>query len=224
MSSGWYVTSQDINYWSNTNQRKAQEILPLLIRKLVLASVNPYLISFPAGDSILVGGWDGHLVVEQGNMFVPSGQSLWEFGTNQSIKKKADTDYDKRTKSLKSERQDITFVFVTTRTWSNRDRWVAGKNEYQEWKQVKGINADDLELWLHQCPAVHRWFAGIIGKRASGVLDIEQVWEGWSYATRPKCNHALAIAGRNDQLQEFQDKLCTGPSLIRIWEIGRAHV
>lgn len=220
MSSGWYVTSQDINYWSNTNQRKAQEILPLLIRKLVLASVNPSFISFPAGDSILVGGWDGHLVVEQGNMFVPSGQSLWEFGTNQSIKKKADTDYDKRTKSLKSERQDITFVFVTTRTWSNRDRWVSGKNEYQEWKQVKGINADDLELWLHQCPAVHRWFAGIIGKRASGVLDIEQVWEGWSCATRPKCNHALAVAGRNDHLQEFQDKLCTGPSLIRIWGIS----
>lgn len=129
MTEGWHVTAQDITQWTETNRRQAQDTLPLLVRKLALASINPSLLSFPAGDSVLVGGWDGVLSVDKGNAFIPLGDSVWEFGTNARIEKKANDDYEKRTKNPKGvDKKKATFVFVTSRTWANRDDWVRKKN------------------------------------------------------------------------------------------------
>ncbi|NER32343.1 MAG: hypothetical protein F6J89_33290, partial [Symploca sp. SIO1C4] len=58
---GWYITTNDIKHWTATNKRQAEEILPLLVKKLILASCNPQKIDFPSGDDIAVGGWDGVL-------------------------------------------------------------------------------------------------------------------------------------------------------------------
>jgi len=217
MTEGWHVTAQDITQWTETNRRQAQDTLPLLVRKLALASINPSLLSFPAGDSVLVGGWDGVLSADQGNAFIPLGDSVWEFGTNARIEKKANDDYEKRTKNPKGvDKKKATFVFVTSRTWANRDDWVRKKNLESQWAQIKGLNADDFETWLDQCPAVHRWFARLIGKRPEGVWDIEQAWNGWSYATQPACNADLVLAGRQDQADKLANQLKAGPSAIRI--------
>ena len=217
MIEGWNVTAQDITQWTKTNRRQAQGTLPLLVRKLALASINPPLLSFPAGDSVSLGGWDGVLSADQGNAFIPLGDSAWEFGTNAKIDKKANDDYEKRTKNPKGvDKKKTTFVFVTSRTWANRDDWVKKKNSENQWAQVKGLNADDLETWLEQCPAVHRWFARLIGKRPEGAWDIEQAWNGWSYATQLACNADLVLAGRQDQADKLANQLKAEPSAIRI--------
>jgi hypothetical protein len=46
MSTGWHVTAGDIVKWTETDSRQAQETLPLLVKRLVFASVSPSLISF----------------------------------------------------------------------------------------------------------------------------------------------------------------------------------
>jgi hypothetical protein len=218
MSEGWYVTAQDIKYWTSTDSRRAQDTLPLLVRKLILASVNPSSLSVPARDSVSVGGWDGVLTVPEGNVFVPTGDSVWEFGTNQRVKGKADDDYQKRTKDPRGiNKRKATFVFATTRTWRDRDRWVQDKNAEGEWAQVKGLNSDDLETWLEQCPAVHRWFARLIGKRSDGDWDVEHAWGRWSCATQPPCNADLVIAGRQDRANELANQLRAEPSVIRVF-------
>ena len=43
-----------------------------------------------------VGGYDGELSTEVGNIFVPDGESVWEFGTTNKKGGKANDDYDKR--------------------------------------------------------------------------------------------------------------------------------
>jgi len=43
---GWYVTANDIKNWTATNKRRAEEVLPLLVKKLILASYNPKKINF----------------------------------------------------------------------------------------------------------------------------------------------------------------------------------
>jgi hypothetical protein len=219
---GWHVTAQDIVQWSARNRREAQELLPLLVRRLILASIQPLHISFPAGDSILVGGWDGTLETTQGNPFIPVGLSVWEFGTNQQIQQKAERDYQKRTANSQGlDKSNVSYVFVTTRPWSRCREWVRKKNQQREWKKVVGINADDLETWLHQCPAVHRWFASVIGKRPEGSWDLAQAWDNWSLATQPPCSPNLVIAGRTQQesdlvgllmLQQPTDIRVTGES------------
>ena len=217
MRQGWIVTAQDIIQWTKTNRRQAQSTLPLLVRKLIIASVNPTLLNIPAGDSISVAGWDGILKVKEGNMFVPQGDSVWEFGTNARINIKANEDYEKRTKDPRGlNKKKNTFIFVTSQTWNKRSDWEKNKNCENEWAQVKGLNADDLETWLEQCPAVHRWFSRLIGKRPEGTWDIEQAWDGWSNVTQPACNMNLVLAGRQDQVDDLEKRLKGEASTIRI--------
>jgi len=219
MENGWYVTAQDIDHWTKTNQRKAQETLPLLIRKLIVASVNSKRVSIPYGNNITQKGWDGVLNVEHGNTYVPKGMSVWEFGTNEEIKKKANEDYNKRTNNpFGFDKKKTTFVFVTSRIWQNdkRDEWENEKKQQNKWLQIRALHAVDLEAWLHECPAVHRWFARVIGKRTDNVWDIEQAWKGWSCATRPACNEELVIAGRLKQAEDLIELLESPPSVINI--------
>lgn len=173
--SGWHVTANDIKNWTDTHKRRAEEVLPLLVKKLILASCKPNSIDFPSGDSVAVGGWDGVLDVNLGNEFIPSGKSGWEFGTNKDVKSKADDDYKKRTaEPAPFIRDDTTFVFATSRLWTKRDVWVGEKLATENWKDVKGINAESLSNWLEACPAVHRWFSEILGKRFPSIRDFSR--------------------------------------------------
>lgn len=217
MTTGWFVTSNDIKHWTQTNKRRAEEILPELIRRLIRANCKPEHIHFPSGDSIAVSGWDGTLEVDKGNEFVPSGFSVWEFGTNNSINNKFESDYQKRTDDPgEFNTSETTFVFTTSRTWRDKDSKCAKKNKEGIWKQVKGINADDLENWLHQCPSVHRWFANLIGKKAEAIWDIELAWESWIHCTSIPATSNLVLNGRAKQSEELSKSLKGDPAIIRI--------
>jgi len=218
MFDGWHVTAQDIVEWTRQNHRRAQEMLPLLVRKLILASVKSSSIQVPVGDSISTGGWDGILQVDQGNIFVPTGNSVWEFSTTKNINKKANEDYAKRVRNSRGiNKKNTTFVYVTSLKWKDHDIWKQKKNKSKTWKEVRALNADSLELLLQQYPAVHRWFARIIGKRPIGALDIEGAWERWSSATNPISATDLVLAGRVEQSKKLVEMINQGPSIIHIW-------
>jgi len=218
MDRGWYVSAKDISHWTETHKREAEETLPLLIQKLILASVQPLTIDFPSGDSVATGGYDGQVEVQQGNSFVPSGYSVWEFGTTDSINQKANEDYDKRTADpLGIDKKHTTFVFVTSRTWRDRDTWERGKGNKKEWLQVKALNATSIETWMHSCPGVHRWFASIIGKRPVGCVDLQQAWDTWRMATQPACSIDLIVAGRTEHKSEIWSKVQGPACVVRVW-------
>ena len=217
MITGWFVTSNDIKHWTQTNKRRSEEILPELIRRLIRASCKPDHIHFPSGDSIAVSGWDGTLKVDKGNEFVPSGFSVWEFGTDASINTKFESDYQKRTDAPgEFNPSETTYVFTTSRTWRDKDSKCAKRNTEGIWKQVKGINANDLENWLHQCPSVHRWFANLIGKKAEAIWDIELAWESWIHCISIPATSDLVLNGRAKQSEELLKSLKGDPAIIRI--------
>ncbi|PFK50067.1 hypothetical protein [Bacillus cereus] len=219
---GWYVTVNDIKNWTETNKRSAEEILPLLIKKLILASCKPDSMNFPSGDSVAVGGWDGMLEVN-GEIekefigFIPKGKSGWEFGTNNDVKGKADKDYEKRLDTPDPFILDqTTYVFVTSRLWTKRDEWVSTKKLDGEWKDVRGINAETLQDWLEKCPAVHRWFAEIVGKRSKDLWDVEQEWNKLSSATSVKLTRKFFLHNRTKEMMELKNNLDKGKNLYRV--------
>jgi hypothetical protein len=215
--SGWFVTANDIRKWTETNKRQSEEILPLLVQKLILASCKPREISFPSGDMIGVGGWDGILEVDEGNGFIPNGKSGWEFGTESVVNQKADRDYAKRTnKPAPFNSKETTFVFVTSRLWTKKHSWVADKKKKKKWRDIRGINAEDLAVWLERCPAVHRWFARIVGKRTEHIWDLDQAWEALSYSTSLHLNRNLFINSRDNEKGEMLNQLSQAPSLIKV--------
>lgn len=215
--SGWFVKSNDIKLWTTSNKRRAEEVLPLLVKNLIQASSNPKEVIFPSGDTVATGGWDGLLEVKEGNEFVPTGKSGWEFGTNSDINNKADGDYQKRTQKPETLTPlESTFVFVTSRPWLKKNTWLTEKRAIHQWKDVQGINADDLESWLELCPAVHRWFANLIGKTSGELWDLEQAWGALANVSGLSLTPELFLTSRKEQAKLLLTRLSGESSLLKV--------
>lgn len=195
----------DIDAWAN---RKPPEwLLPVLVRRLILASgVRLKQVSFAAGEGVQLGGWDGLVSAEGGDAFVPEGLSGWELGKDKKVKAKADREYEKRCKdSGEVDSEKATFVFVTPRRWGGKESWVKRRREENVFRDVKVYDADNLETWLEQAPGVHLWFSRLVGKSPRDAADLDSFWQEWSRATIPDTSPWLVVAGRGEQ----EEKLAT---------------
>ena len=193
----------------------AQNKLPDLVRRLVLATVPmPSVLNMPSGSSVSRPGWDGLLVVKEGNAWVPNDASAWEFSREGDPKSKATTDYNKRTTDPKGvDAPTTTFVFVTPRKWDGKLAWANERREKGPWSDVQVLDADDLVAWLGQTPAVAHWFARLIGKLpATGVVPLDEWWENWSTVANPLISAELVSAGRQDQAERLSQWSRTEPS------------
>ncbi len=199
----WIETS-DLRKWADT--RDCQESLPHLIRKLIRATTSSIKnIKFPSGDNVLIGGWDGVLEVTEETEYIPVGRSVWEFGSNAVVKRKADSDYTKRTENpLGCDPSDTTYVFVTPRLWTKADNWVAEKKGDNVWKDIKVINAETLEEWLEITPSVASWFAiKHLSKYPQGVQSAEDFWEEWAAGPSFNLNADILLGGRTAQVEKL---------------------
>lgn len=210
------VTGTDLNLWSN--RRDAQSVLPQVVRRLIHATVGRILrIGFPAGEAVQMGGWDGVLVVDEGNAFVPDGQSVWELGTNRDVKGKADGDYEKRVADpLGVTPAETAFVFVTPRRWGGKDAWAAERQAEGIWREVRAYDAEDLEAWLELAPAVHVWLSILLGKQPEGATDLSSFWRDWSEATDPPLTPGLVISGRREATAKVLEWMREEPSVLTL--------
>jgi hypothetical protein len=91
------VKASDLEAWSRSLTARAN--LPGVVASLIRSSC-PTLQSyrFPSGDASQTHGFDGVAEVVTETSFVPSGRSIWEFGTGENYEKKA-SDYFKNRQS-----------------------------------------------------------------------------------------------------------------------------
>jgi len=209
-----WIDVTDLENWAS--RRDSQEYLPLIIRRLIRATVDKIdSISFPAGDSIVYPGWDGRLESKEKTEYIPEGFSLWEFSSRKDIKTKAEEDYKKRKNDpLVPNHSEATYIFVTPTVWSNKDKWVEEKKKEKFWRDVRVYDARDLEEWLEQAPAVGAWLAKHIGKYPENVQSLEDWWNEWSLVTHPPLPPELVLAGRDEQIEEVRKWLNSDPSLL----------
>lgn len=213
-----WIEAGDIKNWGTGKQRDCASLLPELLRRLILATGDTVeQIDFPSGDSIAIGGWDGLLKTEAKSPHFPSGTSGWELGVKTSPGKKAEEDYTKRTAdSLGLSLNETTFVFVTPRSWPDREKWVANKRANKKWKDIRVIGVDALEQWLEVAPAVSLWLASHLGKASGDLQDIENFWEEWSTATKPNMIPELVIGGREKQVEKIHAWLASQPGTLSV--------
>ena len=208
-----WIDSTDLRNWAI--RRDCQETLPLLVRKLIRAtSYTIKNIKFPSGDSVLLGGWDGILEVTQETAYLPVGVSLWEFGTSNDTKGKADDDYAKRSKnSLGFNPAESTFIFVTPRLWQKGGDWIAEKKKDNIWKDIKVFNSETLEEWIETAPTVGAWLSKHIGKYPQGgIQPTDDFWEEWSSGIKLTLNTDILLGGREVE-KEKVIKLIEQPSI-----------
>lgn len=195
------IDRKNIEHWAEATHSDLH--LPYLISKLI-NSTAPLgaFIRIPCGTGTSLPGWDGIVESEEARSFIPRGTSLWEFGTDQDIKGKADDDYDKRTNdSLGYTPSECTYIFVTPRLWSKKDKWLKAKKEEKKWKEIRVYDAVDLALWLDNSTAVARWFAAHIDMLPyDGILTADQFWDEWS-AGPIKLTPRIVTAGREREIE-----------------------
>ena len=211
-----WINSTDLQNWAQT--RDCQEHLPFVIRRLIRATIsNITFISFPAGGNIVYPGWDGKLESLEETEYIPKGLSVWEIGTNQDIKKKAEEDYQKRKQdTLGLNPSEAVYIFVTPRIWAQKEKWVDEKKKENFWRDVRVYDARDLEEWLEQAPAVGAWLARDIGKYPENVLSLEDWWNEWSKATNPPFIPELILGGRKEEIDKIKNWLISNPSSISL--------
>lgn len=213
------ITRDQLASWSDTPESKAN--FPHLISRLIRATTaKDTKVDIPWGSVTYIGGWDGIVDSKEKTRYVPRGISLWELGTDQNPKKKADADYEKRTKEpLGYTPQDATFVFVTPRTWTGKDKWVKKRKEENKWKDVIVYDGISLEQWLDEAPAVSRWFAsqGYAGVCSTeGIITADERWKEWSCLEQLQLQPACVLAGREVAREELIKRLEGNPSTIGV--------
>ena len=105
---------------------------------------------------------------------------------------------------------------MTSQNWKSSNNWIAKKESDGQWAHIKVLTSQELADWLELCPAVHRWFAKLIGNRPNGAWDAEQSWDSWRMVTKPPCNTDLVLAGRKDQAEQLSQLLSLKPDIISI--------
>ena len=198
------VTATHLAQWSD--QRVAQEMLPILIRRLISATSSIKAITMPGGDSVNVPGWDGVVDADKGNAWVPNGLSYWELGTSNKPQVKAQGDYDKRLNELSVEKKaESIFVFVTPRRWPGKIAWQTKVRSQNVWADVLVWDADDLEAWLETSASTELWVAIQLGIAGHGIDSVENYWDHWRHQSNPALTASALLIGRENPLQELRD-------------------
>ena len=184
------IKANDLVRWAD--ELDARSRLGVLLRVLVHSTGTALRqVDFPGYDDSERPGWDGWVEADVGTPWIPEGMSGWEFGVNKDCRRKAESDFKKRTAQLTAaERLAITYVFVTPRRWPDKDKkqWTANKRAQGRWRDVRVYDACDLEQWLEQSLPGQTWFAENIpsaNKSADGVRTLEGCWHQWADVSVP---------------------------------------
>lgn len=176
-----------------TNNLQARARLAVLLRTLVHSTGRGLSkVDFPGNDDSQRKGSDGEVVANEGSPWVPAGRSVWEFGTDEDVKRKANKDFDKSVKAIEaSERAETTFVFASPRRWTTKDAWRKEKKRLGQWKDVLVYDASDLEQWLEQSLQGQAWFANETGSPSRDVRTLDRCWIDWANAASPPLSEML---------------------------------
>ena len=108
-----------------------------------------------------------------------------------------------RTDKLSADEQkEITFVFVTPRSWGReeRDKWIKDKKAVSHWKDILVHDGNDLEHWLDIAPDVDIWFSRLIGHAVEGVQDLGSHWDALRLIADPSLIPLVFITSREQEV------------------------
>ena len=201
-NAGRMITARQIADWAATGV--AQRELPRLVRRLVHTTATTTQITMPAGDSTCSPGLDGELFSHDGNAWVPKGHSCWEASCRQDATVKANEDFAKRVGEIAQlERATRTYVAITARKWPQKAKWATGRRADGQWLDVRAYDADDLEQWIEQSPAVALAFGEELGLSGPGVTSLGAYYKVWSGQCAPVILATAVLAGRDRQAQRI---------------------
>ena len=215
-----WISAHNLEEWANS--LAARTTFPGLIADLITASAPKITeFRFPNREKGQVRGFDGVLEATSVPPFVPDGASIWEFGVTCDVVKKANGDFEKRTKDVDAAvRANTTFVFATPRIWDRPKMqisdWLSQKRALGLWKGVESFDGVALEHWLDKHPPVAaRYARHELGLTPTvGACSSSEFWDEFSTRFAPNLTEDVVLAGREAQGAELLRRLSEGGSRL----------
>jgi hypothetical protein len=212
------LDANQISRLLSSDNRRAQELLPSLVLRLINATAVVKGFRFLEGDSIRLPGPDGRTKITIGNQFVPDGYGLWEISTSKMVKRKANKDFGKPVPS-DVDPTNTTYIAVSSHIWKDKEKkaWIDETKKTGKWCDVRLIDAVDLEAWLNLAPVVKRWFMLELGAPISGLRHIELYWsELAAQYNQTNLSPELIIGGRIEIAGKIRTGIEAGQRIIAI--------
>jgi Helix-turn-helix domain len=208
------VDATQLHHWAGT--KEAPHLFPELMRRLIAATPGLTDASIRAGEGVAAPGWDGR-ADSSGTTYLPAGKLYFEFGVSAQPGRKAEEDYRKRRDApLGADPEEAIFVFATPRRWATAAGWQSKKEKDRSFAGVRVLDADDLEGWLQQTPAVHHWISEKLGRRPRDAETLEHWWRRFRERTNPPLPADLHLAGRDDEQKKLEKLLAGPPTTIAV--------
>jgi hypothetical protein len=196
------ATSDDLNSYY---LQPAIDLLPRLVRRLLLETPGVTALNLPTGEGIMLRGYDGRVSADADALYVPAGASVWELGAGRDPLRKAEEDLTKRTADHGDiDPADVTFVFVTMRRFPERYEWAERHRRDEVWRDIRVIDADDLYAWAERFPAVHTWLSAEMGLHPADVVTLRNWFDSWLSQTDPPLPRKVLLAGRQTGAEELR--------------------
>jgi len=208
------VDAAQLSRWAET--KDAQSRFPELVRRLLASTPGISNVSVRSGEGVAAPGWDGHAESE-GPAFLPAGSLRLEFSVDKNPKGKADEDYEKRRDDEQdADRASTIFVFITPRRWSNAAKWADTRRAEGVFKDVRILDADDLEGWLQATPAAHHWISEHLGRRPLDAQTLEQWRSRFQNRTQPSLPAELFLTGRDAERGKLLAFIDQPPAVVSV--------
>ena len=174
-------------------------------------------VEMRGGEGVGLTGYDGFVEAGRATPFVPEGRSVWEIGVGGDPADKAQRDYRSRTDNPQGiDPAERTFVFVTPRRWEDKKDWEQRKRDEGIWRDVRVLDADDIELALEVSPAVQIWLSELVGLEPLGATSVEDWWGRYSRGFDPTMTPEVVLAGRADQASNLVRRMAE--------DVGRTYI
>jgi hypothetical protein len=161
------------------------------------------------GEGAGLPGYDGNVEATRCTPLVPHGLSVWEMGVGKDRAEKASSDHRNRTEdSLGIDKASATFVLVTRRRWPTKTEWAPRKHAEGHWRDVRALDADDIERALDEAPAAHFWLSEVLGMPPAEGQTLEDWSERFSAVYEPALTSRMVLAGRANEAAGLAAALC----------------
>ena len=180
------IKAHQIHEWADKGE-EARSRLPVLVRKLIRSTGGELRhMDFPGLGEGQRPGWDGWLEADSATPWIPEGKSGWELSTAQDPGGKASKDLRARSVAKEEVRAETTFVFVTSRTWPQKRNWEEARKAEGRWKNVRALDASDLETWLEESVEGQVWMAEQLGLPSlNDCMTLDRAWQRWAEGSEP---------------------------------------
>lgn len=199
------IKASEIEKWSKSDMNRNR--LPILIRTLVNSTGKSLTrVRFPGDELAECHGWDGEVEANHSTKWIPLGKSAWELSTKKKARDKANSDYRKRTSRIdEAECNETTYVCVSSRVFSNKQKWEEKRRQDNNWKDVRVYDVYDLKAWLDQSIPSQVWFANTSKRLDKKPRSLESCWKNWSEQVCRKLFEELFTRLGHVNEQSFQN-------------------